>query len=196
MNTIETRLRAGGDIQALRERLAAEAASEGLLEVAYRELDSPIGRLLVASTPTGVVRVAFAREGFDDVLGELAGRVSARVLHAPGVLDAVAGEIDAYFAGDRERFDVPLDWQLASGFRRTVVEYLPQIGYGHTASYGDIASAVGNPKAVRAVGTACALNPLPLLVPCHRVVRSDGQLGQYRGGPEAKAALLTLEHAR
>ncbi len=186
---------ADADITALRARLTADAARAGLLDVAYRELDSPIGQLLVASTPTGVVRVAFEREGFDNVLGELATRVSARVLHAPGVLDAVARELDGYFAGSRRNFDIPLDWQLAGGFRREVVQALPTIGYGHTASYADIARTVGNPKAVRAVGTACALNPLPLLVPCHRVVRSDGRPGQYRGGPEAKQTLLALEHA-
>lgn len=177
----------------LRERLAGAAEREGLLDVAYRFLDSPIGPLLVAATSQGLVRVGFAVEGHDTVLAELAERISPRVLSAAGRLDAVAREVDEYFAGRRRTFDLPLDLRLASGFRRSVIERLADIGYGRTVSYAEMAVAAGSPKAVRAVGTACARNPLPIVLPCHRVVRSDGAYGNYRGGPEAKHALLTLE---
>lgn len=180
-------------LETLHDRLVAAAAADGLLDLAYRTVDSPIGTLLVVSTPAGVVRVAFASEGHDDVLTSLAERVSPRVLHAPGRLDAVARELDEYFAGTRTGFDLPVDLRLARGFRREVVERLRDIPYGARASYAAVAAAAGHPKAVRAVGTACATNPVPVLVPCHRVVRSDGAVGSYRGGPAAKELLLALE---
>ena len=176
-------------------RLASAAAQAGLLEVAYRTVESPIGRLLIAATDRGLVRIAFEREGFDEVLSSLANRVSSRILHAPDRLDAAAFELDEYFAGRRYDFDLPLDRALSSGFRGVVQRYLPQIEYGSTQSYKEIAANVGNPKAVRAVGTACATNPLPIVVPCHRVLRSDGTVGGYLGGPEAKKHLLALELA-
>ena len=181
------------ELDVLRTRLADNAAAAGLLDVAYRTLDSPIGSLLLAATPAGLVQVAFANENHDAILGMLAERVSPRVLNAPARLDAVATELDEYFAGTRTHFDLPLDLQLASGFRRQVIEHLRDIGYGKRESYGTVAAAVGNPRAVRAVGTACGHNPLPLVIPCHRVVRADGAIGQYRGGVEAKTALLALE---
>lgn len=184
-----------GDVARLRARLAADAAADGLLDVAYRTVDTPVGPLLLAATDRGLVRVAFAGEGFDTVLDALAGAVSPRILHAPGRLDAVAAELDDYFAGRRRSFDVPLDFRLSAGFRLRVQQYLPHIGYGHTLSYKEVADAVGNPGAVRAVGTACARNPLPVVVPCHRVLRSDGALGGYLGGAAAKTTLLTLEGA-
>ncbi len=187
-----------GDDEAQRRlhaRLVADAAEAGILDVAYRTIDSPVGSLLLAATEIGLVRVAYASEGHDGVLGQLADRVSPRVLRAPRRLDQVAREIEEYFAGRRNVFDLVLDYQLSHGFRRTVLRHLREIGYGATASYAAIAAAAGNPNAVRAVGTACAKNPLPVVVPCHRVVRSDGSLGQYVGGPEAKRALLTLESA-
>jgi methylated-DNA-[protein]-cysteine S-methyltransferase len=177
----------------LHARLVGAAQAEGLLDVAYRTIDSPVGSLLLAATEQGLVRVAFAREDHDQVLGRLAERISPRVLHAPARLDAVAREIDEYFDHRRDLFDLPLDFRLATGFRREVLAHLPEIGYGHTASYAVVAAAAGSPKAVRAVGTACATNPLPIVVPCHRVVRSDGGIGQYLGGVDAKRALLTLE---
>jgi methylated-DNA-[protein]-cysteine S-methyltransferase len=180
-------------LRRLHQRLAAAAASEGVLDVAYRTIDTPVGQLLLAATDRGLVRVAFANEGHDAVLQMLAEKISPRVLDAPGRLDVVSRELDEYFAGRRHSFDVALDWQLAKGFRSTVLHQLPGIEYGHTASYAAIAQLAGSPKAVRAVGTACALNPLPVVVPCHRVVRSDGSMGRYRGGPEAKRALLDLE---
>ncbi|MDQ1630366.1 MAG: methylated-DNA-[protein]-cysteine S-methyltransferase [Frankiaceae bacterium] len=177
----------------LTARLTEAAAAEQLLDVAYRLLDSPLGPVLVAATPAGLVRVAYAVEDHDAVLTQLAATVSPRVLHAPGRLDTVATELDEYFNGKRQRFDLPLDLQLSKGFRRTILTHLQDIGYGRTASYTAVAAAAGNPKAVRAVGTACAMNPVPIVVPCHRVLRSDGSVGQYLGGTAAKRALLALE---
>lgn len=177
----------------LHETLASRADSDHLLDVSYRTLDTPIGTLLLAATEHGLVRVAFDLEGQDEVLAMLAARVSPRILEAPGRLDPVAHELDEYFAGTRRGFDVPLDLQLAHGFRLEVLRHLCEIGYGHTESYTEVATASGSPRAVRAVGTACALNPLPVVVPCHRVVRSDGTVGSYRGGTPAKETLLALE---
>jgi methylated-DNA-[protein]-cysteine S-methyltransferase len=179
----------------LHERLTAAAESEGLLDVAYRTLDTPVGSLLLAATEQGLVKVAFDRQDHDAVLAALAAAISPRILRAPARLDAVTRQLDEYFTGGRRSFDVPLDFRLARGFRLSVLEHLPQIGYGHTESYAEVAAAAGSPKAVRAVGTACALNPLPVVVPCHRVVRSDGSYGQYAGGEEAKRVLLTMEAA-
>lgn len=179
----------------LHARLVAAAERDGILDVAYRVIDSPVGLLLVAATERGLVRVAYASEDHDAVLQNLAERISPRVLNAPARLDAVARELDEYFERRRQRFDVLLDWQLSAGFRSTVLHQLPEIGYGHTASYSTMARLAGNPKAVRAVGSACATNPLPVVVPCHRVVRADGGMGGYLGGIEAKRTLLTLEAA-
>lgn len=173
--------------------LVARAAREEMLDVAYRTIDGPLGPLLLAATRAGLVRVAFESQGHDQVLTDLAARISPRVLAAPARLDAVARQLDEYFDGRRRAFDVPVDLQLVGGFRRTVVEHLHDIGYGHTASYAAMAAVAGSPRAVRAVGTACALNPVPVVVPCHRVVRSDGSAGQYAGGVEAKRLLLALE---
>ncbi len=182
-------------LTALRARLAVEAEAAGLLDVAYRTLDTPVGTLLLAATPTGLVRVAYPREDHDAVLATLAARISPRILAAPARLDAAARQIEDYFNGSRTHFDLPLDLRLAAGFRRQVIEHLPAIGYGQRASYGAVAAAVGNPRAVRAVGSACAHNPLPVVIPCHRVVRGDGAIGQYVGGVVAKQALLSLEAA-
>lgn len=181
------------DLRRLHGRLAAVAQAEGILDVAYRTVDSPVGPLLLAATDLGLVRVAYLREDHGTVLQSLSDRISPRILHAPARLDTIARELEEYFTGTRRTFDVPLDWQLSAGFRATVLHRLPDIGYGHTASYAAVAALAGNPKAVRAVGTACATNPLPLVVPCHRVVRSDGTMGGYLGGVEAKRTLLTLE---
>jgi methylated-DNA-[protein]-cysteine S-methyltransferase len=184
-----------GQLAGLHARLAAAAQRDGILDVAYRVIDTPVGSLLVAATETGLVRVAYASENHDAVLQSLADRISPRILAAPSRLDHVARELEEYFGGHRQRFDVPLDWRLSAGFRSTVLHHLPEIGYGHTASYAAVARLAGNPKAVRAVGSACATNPLPVIVPCHRVVRSDGGVGGYLGGAEAKSILLTLEAA-
>lgn len=183
-------------LAALHARLAASAASAGLLDVAYRVLDSAVGPLLLAATERGLLRVAFAVEDHDAVLESLAQKFSPRIIAAPARLDAAARELEQYLAGTRRSFDLPLDHALSSGYRLEVQEYLPLIGYGQTASYGQIAAATGRPKAVRAVGTACATNPLPLVVPCHRVLRSDGSMGGYLGGTRAKELLLTLERGQ
>jgi len=182
-----------GALDRLHRRLEEAADRDGLLDVAYTTVDSPVGALLLASTRTGLVRVAFGVEDHDKVLEALATRLSPRVLRSPQRLDQAARELDQYFAGTRTAFDLPLDLSLSSGFRQLVQRHLPEIGYGHTQSYGQVARLVGSPKAVRAVGSACATNPLPVVVPCHRVLRSDGTLGGYAGGLAAKSALLRLE---
>lgn len=193
----ETALPVADDVlSVLRQRLAARASEQGLLEVAYRTFDSPLGPLLLAATEQGLVRVAFECEGFETVLASLAAHLGPRILKAPQRLDRAARELDAYFRGVRQAFDLPLDFALSSGFRQQVQRFLPHITYGQTRSYKEVASLVGRPNAVRAVGTACATNPLPLVIPCHRVLRSDGSLGGYLGGLASKATLLALEGAR
>jgi len=177
----------------LRLHLAEAAARRGLVDVVYRTVDTTLGALLLAATPSGLVRVAYAVEGHDRVLADLAERIGPRILRDPGRLDQAAHQIDEYLHHGRSSFDLPLDLRLAEGFRGTVLHHLQTISYGSTASYASIARAAGSPRAVRAVGTACARNPLPLVVPCHRVVRSDGSAGQYVGGAEVKRTLLTLE---
>ena len=179
----------------LHARLVAAADRAGILDVAYRTVDSPLGTLLLAATDEGLVRVAYDRESHERVLEQLADRVSPRILLAPARLEEAATQIEEYLAGRRTRFDLPLDLRLSHGFRRTVLSHLTEIDYGRTASYAAVAAVTGHPRAVRAVGTACATNPLPLLVPCHRVIRSDGSAGAYVGGAEAKLALLRLESA-
>jgi len=182
-----------GDLRLLRERLAAAAQADAILDVAYRTVDSPVGRLLLAATDAGLVRVAYPNEDHDAVLQALADRVSPRILSAPIRLEGAARELDEYFSGQRRSFDLPLDWRLSTGFRRAVLSHLTDIGYGRTASYAAVATLAGNPKAIRAAASACATNPLPIVVPCHRVIYSDGRIGNYLGGPDAKRTLLTLE---
>jgi methylated-DNA-[protein]-cysteine S-methyltransferase len=179
----------------LRHRLGLAADAEGLLDVAYTTIDSPVGTLLLAATPQGLVRVAYDVEDHDRVLDTLAQRLSPRVLWAPKRLDTAARELDEYFGRQRRVFDLPLDLSLSTGFRQLVQRHLPEIGYGQTRTYKQVAELVGNPKAVRAVGTACATNPLPVVVPCHRVLPASGAPGGYVGGPDAKKALLSLEAA-
>ena len=185
----------GADLARLQADLVRRAEAEDLLDVAYCTIDSPLGALLLAATPVGLVRVAFEGEDHAAVLATIADDVSPRVLRAPPRLDATARQLDEYFAGRRRAFDVPVDLRLAHGFRHAVLEHLRDIPYGHTESYAVVARAAGSPNAVRAAGSACATNPVPLVVPCHRVVRSDGSIGQYRGGVEAKRQLLALEAA-
>jgi methylated-DNA-[protein]-cysteine S-methyltransferase len=177
----------------LHDQLAAAAEAGRLLDVAYRTVDSPVGTLLLAATEQGLVRVAYDREDHDHVLQGLSDRISPRILRAPRRLDQVAQQIAEYFAGKRRDFVLPLDFRLAHGFRRAVLGHLVLINYGHTETYAEVAAATGQARAVRAVGTACATNPMPVVVPCHRVLRSDGKLGGYIGGLDAKAALLSLE---
>jgi len=184
-----------GELRRLHDRLVTAADEDGILDIGYTTIDSPVGPLLLAATSKGLVRVAYQGEDHERVLSTLASRISPRILRDPRRLDAAAREIGEYFAGRRTVFDLPLDFSLSHGFRQVVQQQLPQIGYGKTRSYGEVAAMVGKPKAVRAVGTACATNPVPIVVPCHRVVRADGTLGGYAGGPEAKRTLLTLERA-
>jgi methylated-DNA-[protein]-cysteine S-methyltransferase len=184
-------------LKRLHARLERDAQAGDLLDIAYRTVDSAVGPLLLAATPLGLLRVAFANEGHDSVLQNLSQRISPRILEAPTRLDPIARQLDEFFTGRRHSFDVALDWSLSRGFRRTVLEHLnTDIGYGTTASYAALARLSGSPKAVRAVGTACATNPIPIVVPCHRVIRSDGTVGAYRGGPAAKRVLLDLEQER
>jgi methylated-DNA-[protein]-cysteine S-methyltransferase len=177
----------------LHDQLAVAAEADRLLDVAYRTVDSPLGTLLLAATDQGLVRVAYDRENHDQVLQALSDQISPRILRAPRRLDQVARQLAEYFAGQRRDFVLPLDFRLTRGFRRAVLGHLVLINYGHTETYAEVAAATGRARAVRAVGTACATNPMPVVVPCHRVLRSDGKLGGYIGGLEAKAALLSLE---
>jgi methylated-DNA-[protein]-cysteine S-methyltransferase len=180
----------------VREELARRAEAEGLIDVAFERHDSPLGSILIGATAEGLVRVGLPAEDEDAVLDELARRISVRVLHTSrGAVTRARHQLDEYFEGVRRTFDVALDWRLTSGFRREVLRATAQIPYGQTASYKQVATRAGSPGAVRAAGTALATNPLPIVVPCHRVLRSGGALGAYRGGPEAKARLLRLEGA-
>jgi methylated-DNA-[protein]-cysteine S-methyltransferase len=182
-------------LSVLRGRLAAVADTEGLLDIAYRIVDSPYGRLLLASTEAGLVRVAFDTENHDVVLQTLSETISPRLLQSSLRTETVARQLDDYFARRLRTFNVPIDLQLVKGFRRDVIAHLNEITYGTTASYATVARIAGNPAAVRAVGSACSHNPVPFVIPCHRVVRSDGTLGQYLGGANVKASLIAMEAA-
>jgi methylated-DNA-[protein]-cysteine S-methyltransferase len=173
--------------------LTERAAEEGLLDVAYTTADSPFGPLLLASTPRGLVRVGLPSQDADELLVDLATRVSPRVLEAPAQFDQVRRELDLYFEGKLTDFDLPLDWQLSKDFRRRVLRAIARIPYGQTRSYTQMAKSAGNERAVRAAGTACGSNPIPLVVPCHRVLRTGGALGGYGGGLPMKEGLLELE---
>ncbi|HWP32908.1 MAG TPA: methylated-DNA--[protein]-cysteine S-methyltransferase [Solirubrobacterales bacterium] len=171
----------------------ARAAAEGLLDVAYAEVDSPFGPLLLATTPRGLVRVSLPAYGREETLEELAARISPRVLEAPERLDGARRELDLYFDGKLTEFELAIDWQLTGGFRKRVQQAIARIPYGKTRSYTEVARSAGNERAVRAAGTACGSNPIPIVVPCHRVLRSGGALGGYGGGLPMKEGLLKLE---
>lgn len=174
--------------------LARAAAAAGLLDVAYATFDSPVGTLLLAATPTGLVRVAYLDAGDEDaVLEDLAARVSPRVLAAPRTLDEPRRELDEYFAGRRNTFEMALDWQLTGGFGRRVLQATARIPYGSVSTYKDVAAQAGSPRGSRAAGNALGANPLPIVVPCHRVVYSGGGLGGYTGGVGRKRVLLAVE---
>jgi len=176
--------------------LAEQAAHEQLLDVAYTTLDSPVGPVLVAATRRGLVRISFGAL-FDEesVLADLCARVSPRVIEAPSYFDAVRHELEEYFHGRRTRFDLPLDWSLTGGFGRRVLERTARIPYGEVSTYKEVAAAVGSPRGARAAGNALGANPIPIVVPCHRVLHSGGGLGGYGGGLERKEFLLKLEGA-
>jgi methylated-DNA-[protein]-cysteine S-methyltransferase len=174
--------------------LTAAAAAAGLLDVAYATLDSPLGTLLLAATPQGLVRIAYVDYTDQDaVLEQLAVKVSPRVLAAPGKLDEPRRELDQYFSGARRQFEVPLDWRLSRGFGRRVLEATARIPYGVTGTYKQMATEAGNARASRAAGNALGSNPIPIIVPCHRVLHSDGGLGGYTGGLDKKRLLLAVE---
>jgi methylated-DNA-[protein]-cysteine S-methyltransferase len=177
------------------ERLLVErAGAEDLLDVAYATIDSPLGPLVVAATPRGLVRVAYTESPTDaGVLEELARKISPRVLEAPARLDPVRRELDEYFEGRRGEFDLPLDWALTRGFASRVLQATARIAFGSTSTYAEVASQAGSPRAVRAAGNALGANPLPVVVPCHRVLRTGGAIGGYTGGVERKEYLLRLE---
>jgi methylated-DNA-[protein]-cysteine S-methyltransferase len=178
------------------DRLVERAAEENLLDVAYTVADSPFGPLLLATTPRGLVRVGLPNQDADELLNELVERVSPRVLEAPNQFDRARRELDLYFEGKLESFDLPLDWRLSDGFRLRVLRAISRIPYGETRTYTEMATRAGNERAVRAAGTACGRNPLPLVVPCHRVLRMGGALGGYGGGLPMKQGLLELEGIR
>ncbi|HET8975860.1 MAG TPA: methylated-DNA--[protein]-cysteine S-methyltransferase [Solirubrobacterales bacterium] len=183
----------GLDLERLTREAIGRAEREGLVEVAYASMDSPFGPLLLAATDRGVVKLALPNQDSDLVLMELATLVSPRVLESPGRLDEARRELEAYFEGSLKRFSVPVDWSLSTGFTDRVLHEVNRIPYGRTLSYAEVAAKAGNPRAFRAAGTACGRNPVPLIVPCHRVVQAGGDPGNYGGGPEMKRGLLKLE---
>jgi methylated-DNA-[protein]-cysteine S-methyltransferase len=169
-------------------------AGEGLLDVAYATVDSPLGPLVVAATPRGLVRLAYTGSRDEgEVVEDLAGKLSPRILEAPERLDDVRRELDEYFEGRRVDFEVPIDWSLTHGFTGKVLRQTARIGYGKTSTYAEVAGRAGSPRAVRAAGNALGSNPIPVVVPCHRVLRTGGALGGYTGGVERKEFLLRLE---
>jgi methylated-DNA-[protein]-cysteine S-methyltransferase len=176
--------------------VGAAAAAAGLLDVAYATLDSPVGKLLVAATPRGLVRIAYLDPGGEDAaLQQLAAAVSPRILAAPRKLDEPRRELEEYFAGRRTRFELPLDWRLTQGFARRVLRATARIPYGSVSTYGRVAAQAGSPRGYRAAGNALGANPLPIIVPCHRVLHTGGGLGGYTGGLERKQLLLKVEGA-
>jgi methylated-DNA-[protein]-cysteine S-methyltransferase len=174
-------------------RFAERAAAEGLVEVGYATADSPFGPLTLAATERGLVGLNLPRYDADDFLARLSMTISPAIVEVPARLDPVRRELERYFEGDLRKFTVPLDWQLIHGFQEKVLRRTYAIPYGKTLTYGEVAAEAGNPRAFRAAGTALGRNPIPLIVPCHRVTRSGGVPGNYGGGPEMKRALLELE---
>src|SRR3954451_15711716 len=177
-------------------QLAARAADEALMDVSYATLDSPMGELVVAATDRGLVRIGLPGQPLDSVLEQLADGVSPRILSYPRRLDDARRELDQYFAGKREHFELAVDWRLSHpGFYRRVLREAAKGPFGQVITYGQAAKRAGSPRAFRAAGTALGSNPIPIVVPCHRVVRTGGEIGNYGGGPEMKRFLLELERA-
>jgi methylated-DNA-[protein]-cysteine S-methyltransferase len=183
-----------GHVARLAAATADRAEAEGLAEVAYGTLDTPVGRILLAGTDRGLVRVVLPRQSFDDVLEDLSMRISPRLVEAPRRVDEARRELDQYFAGERREFDLDLDRRLITGsFRCDVLEALTTVPFGEAITYVEAASRAGNPRAHRAAGNACGSNPIPVVIPCHRVVRTSGEIGGYGGGPDMKRYLLRHE---
>lgn len=196
MSELEKRIGAGeaGEWARLRRDLVARAGDDGLIDLAYERHESPFGTLLVVAGDEGIVRIALDAEAEEHVLEDLAVRISPRIARTGRAgIDDARNQLDLYFQGELRRFDLPLDWRLTRGFRREVLRHTADIPYGGTASYAEMAVQAGSPRAVRAAGSALATNPLPIVVPCHRVLRSDGKVGAYLGGTEMKEALLRME---
>jgi methylated-DNA-[protein]-cysteine S-methyltransferase len=191
--TLRAALQSGHD--ALRPpSIVDAAAAAGLLDVAYARLDSPVGTLMLASTPQGLARLAYVDEGQEDaVMQQIAARLSPRMLSAPRRLDEPRRELDEYFSGRRRAFDLTLDLRLLSDFTRRVLAATAEIPYGGVSTYKDVAAAAGSPRGSRAAGNALGSNPLPIVLPCHRVVHSSGGLGGYTGGVARKRVLLAIE---
>ncbi|HRV59104.1 MAG: methylated-DNA--[protein]-cysteine S-methyltransferase [Solirubrobacterales bacterium] len=203
MNELEERLTAeetfAGDAgwEVLRSGLLERADREELIDLAYERHETPFGRLLVVAGDGGIVRIALDAEREEEVLDVLASRISPRIgLVGRDSLAAARHQLDRYFEGELTEFDLTLDWRLSRGFRRQVLHETAAIPYGSTASYAQMAARAGSPRAVRAAGSALATNPLPIVVPCHRVLRSDGRVGAYLGGTSMKEALLAMERDR
>ena len=198
MNELEKMLRGDAQLpadgaQAAAERFAARAAEEGLLDVAYALVDSPLGKLLAAQTRRGLVELAYEGEDPDPLLVELSSKLSPRVLEAPAKLDDVRRQLDEYFEGRRTDFEVPIDWSLSRGFTQRILQATAKVPFGELATYRDVATKAGNSRAVRAAGNALGSNHIPIVVPCHRIIRTGGALGGYTGGLERKEYLLKLE---
>ena len=184
------------DLDTLRAGLARRAAEEGLLDVAYAILDSPLGPLTVVVTPRGLVRLNYPGETLEQQLDELAARISPRILRAPERTDDVRRQLDDYFEGRARDFHVPIDWRLVRGFAGEVLRATARIPFGVVSSYREIAAEAGSPRAYRAAGNALGSNPIPIVVPCHRVLHAGGGLGGYTGGLDRKRFLLQLEGVR
>lgn len=185
-----------GEAAALAARTAARAAAAQIAQIAYACVDSPIGTLVVVATPRGLARIGYEPQdgGLDSILDEVALRLSPAIVEAPARLDGIRRELDEYFDGRRRQFAIALDWALtAPGFRRRVLQECAQIPFGATSTYKQMAIAAGSPRAFRAAGGALGSNPIPIVVPCHRVLASSGGLGGYTGGLERKRALLSIE---
>lgn len=203
MNELEQRLGAAGGPRAdagwhrVRAQTLAGADARGLIDLAYERHDSPFGTLLVVAGNAGIVRIALSVEDEAEVLTGLSQRISPRIGRiGRESITMVRNQLDGYFGGRRREFEVPLDWRLTRGFRREVLRHTALVPYGSTASYREMAVRAGSPNAVRAAGSALATNPLPILVPCHRILRSDGKVGSYLGGSSMKESLLTMERER